>query len=368
MSWRASSLTLWLLLAAAVGCDTRPTPAKQQPAEPTPAPPVHVSTLSQTTLTPTAAGTAEIEAQREALLAAEAAGRVVWIGFDEGSEVKAGQVLLRVDLGRADAQLKAAQSAIAQAEAQLAQAERERELAERLVQQGSLPQQKLDSARDAERIAHAAVDSAHAQAGVSRRGLKDAVVRAPFAGTIRSRDVELGEFVSPGKPVAALVNADELQAQVLLDPRQALDVKLGAEVQIQVYARPDEVFAGRVTRVSEVVDPRTRKLPVDVEVLDPNGRLRPGLVGRFDVQVGEPRPAVMVPESAVFERFSQRYVYVLSDGRAERRPVRLGEAREGTVEILEGAKAGDRVIVRGIDRVVDGHPVRVVDAPVAEAG
>ena len=93
----------------------------------------------------------------------------------------------------------------------------------------------------------------------------------------------------PGSPMLSLADTSLLKARVLLDPREAIDVTVGSRATISVYARPDEVFTGRVVRVGEVIDPRTRRLPVEIELDDHGGRLRPGLVAKFEVVTGEPK-------------------------------------------------------------------------------
>ena len=353
---------LWL----AVAC--QPPKAPPKPEETRTAPPVHTGRVKAATRSPVAEGTAEIAAKRSATVRAEAAGRIVHVGFEVGDRVKRGASLVRLDIGRTSLSLKASTAAADQAAAQLEQRVRERELAERLAQQGSMAQRDLDRAQDAERIARAALQTARAQTGVTERGLADATVRAPFNGTVAERYVELGEYLSPGAQVALVVDAQGLEAEVLLDPRKALDVQPGAAATVTVFARGDEHFDAKVTRVGDVVDARTRKLPVEVEISDPSDRLRPGLIGRVAVEVGEPRTLLQVDDDAVFERFEQDFVYVLEGETAHRRQVQLGEVHQGQVEVLEGLAEGETVLTRGIERVADGHAVHVVEPPAQPKG
>ena len=347
------------LIAAivALGCGA-PTEAEEAPAPP----PVHVDVVSSTTRVPVAAGTSSLEALRRATLSVEAPGRVVALEMEAGQRVDAADVLLRLDVGRTAVAAAAASAAVTQAEASLAQAERERSLAERLAQSGSASRRSLEQAQDATSIATAALATARAQSRVTRRGLTEAVLRAPFAGTIVERRVEMGEYVAPGSPVAVLKDISALHADVLLDPREALDVTPGARVTARVFARPDERFEGEVLRVGEAVDAQTRRLPVEVEIRDPDRRLRPGLVARFEVEIGEPSTVLTVDADTSFERFELTQVYVVdADDVAHRRTVTLGPIRDGRSAVLTGLEEGERVVVEGQDRVLDGEPVRVVD-------
>lgn len=359
----ASMWRIATCLLVALGCG-----GEEASEEPAPPPPVHVDAVRTTRRVPSTGGTAALEPLRQATLSVEAPGRVVEVAMERGQAVAAGDVLLRLDVGRTAVAARAAAANVSQAEAALAQASRERALAQRLVGSGSASRRSLEQAEDAESLAEAALAAARAQANVTRRGLTEAVLRAPFDGTVVERRVERGEYVAPGTPVATLMDASVLRAEVLLDPREALDVRPGATVTAEVFARPDERFEGEVLRVGEAVDPETRRLPVEVEIRDPEHRVRPGLVARFEVRTGEPRDVPTVDAAAAFERFELTQVYVVDDdGVAHRRTVELGPVVDGRAEVLEGLTAGARVVVDGQDRVLDGEPVRVVEPP-AEGG
>jgi membrane fusion protein (multidrug efflux system) len=343
------------LAAAAIGC-TGTAPAATE----APPPPVHATTIEPEAVTPISTSTAEILANRQSNMRSETAGRVVDVLVEAGDRAKEGQVLLRLDVGRPASAAQAANAAVAQSEARLNQAQREQARTEKLVQTGGLPEQRLDDAEDAVRLASAARDAARAEARLARRGLTEAVVRAPFGGTIVERTVELGEYLAPGSPLLTLADTSLLKARVLLDPREAIDVTVGSKAVISVYARPGEEFGGKVVRVGEVIDPRTRRLPVEIELDDHGGRLRPGLVARFAVETGEPKMVIRVPLEGVFERFGSQHVYVIADGIARRRSIVLGTVGAGFAEVAEGIEPGETVVSKGVTRVVDGSKVQVV--------
>ena len=349
-----------LVLALGASCATE-APAAQS----APPPPVHTATLRRESLIPTSTATAEILANRESDMRAETSGRVVATYVDGGDRVEAGEILIRLDVGRTASAVQAAQAALTQSDARLQQAERELARTERLVATGGLPEQRLDDARDAVGMATAARVAARAEAKLARRGLTEAVVRAPFDGTVVERAIEVGEWASPGSALLTLADTSRLKARVLLDPREALDVEVGSKADVLAFARPNERFAGRVVRVGEVIDPRTRRLPVEIEIDDPKGRLRPGLVGRFVVETGDPKFVLRVPLESIFERFDRQHVYVVEDGIARRRAVTLGPVRNRFAEITDGLADGDAVVVKGVARVVDGSEVLVV--PVDDA-
>lgn len=346
--------------ATLLGCGDEPPPAE------TPAPPpVQLGEARTERQTPYSTSTAEIVARQMATLRAEAAGRVIALRVERGERVRAGQILAKLDTGRTAAAVGAANAGIEQAEAAFAQAQRERELVVRLERAGSASRQQLDQAEDGVRLARAALSSARAQLRLTRRGLTEAVLRAPFSGTVVETPVNLGEFVAPGAPMVVVVDTSRLEARVLLDPREALDVEVGASALVDVFARDGERFEGRVLRVSDVVDSRTRRLPIEVEVLDPEARLRPGLMARVSVQTGAEREALTVATRAVVERFGDTYVFQVRDGVAVRVPVTVERATQrglaqGRTIVSSGLQPGDRIIVSGLDRVVAGGNVTVV--------
>lgn len=350
--WRFLLLLWW---AAALGCTAAAPGATEAPP-----PPVHVVQIEPETVTPISEATAEILANRQSNLRSETAGRVLQVSIEEGDRVEEGQVLLRLDVGRSASAAQAAEAAVAESEARLDQARREQARTNQLVQSGGLPERRLDDAEDAVRLTGAARDAARAQARLARRGVTDAVVRAPFSGTIVERSVELGEYVAPGSPLLTLADTHVLKARVLLDPREAIDVKVGAKAFVSVYARPGETFTGKVVHVGEVIDPRTRRLPVEIQLDDGGERLRPGLVAKFYVETGEARVVIRVPLEGVFERFGSQDVYVIEDGIAKRRAIVLGPVRGGFGEVMEGLQPGETVVSKGVTRVVDGSKVRVV--------
>ncbi len=353
---------LTLAFALGAGCAAE-APAASEP----PPPPVHAKTLEPEPMTPTSTSTAEVLANRQSDIRSETSGRVVAVYVEAGDRVDVGEVLLRLDVGRPASAVQAAQAAVAQSDARLHQAERERDRTERLVQTGGLPEQRLDDARDAVRMASAARDAARAEARLARRGLTEAVVRAPFEGTVVERAIEIGEWVAPGSPLLTLADTSLLKARVLLDPREALDVTVGSKVEVSVFARPGETFRGRVVRVGEVINPRTRRLPVEIEIDDPTTRLRPGLVARFTVETGDPKLVLRVPLEGVFERFGRQHVYVIEDGIAHRRTVSIGAVRGGFAEIEAGLNVGETVVTKGVARVVDASKVLVVPLEAATA-
>jgi membrane fusion protein (multidrug efflux system) len=237
-----------------------------------------------------------------------------------------------------------------------------------LKERSAASQSRLDEAETELRQAQARLAAADAQRGLAERALRDASVAAPFAGLLARRYVSVGDFVSAGQPLFDLVALDPIEVEFHLTERDSGRVSLGVPVEVRVTPFPDEMFPATVHVVSPRIDPATRTLRVKARLENRDGRLRPGLFARADLGVAEREGVPMLPEEAVLQRSDGAVVFVLrDDGRVERRGVRTGSFVEGFVEAVSGVRAGERVVVRGQSRLVDGLAVDVREADGSKA-
>jgi membrane fusion protein (multidrug efflux system) len=217
----------------------------------------------------------------------------------------------------------------------------------------------FDGARTTLEMASSRVRAAQARLGVAERALRDADVKAAFAGLIAKRHVSRGEFVRPGTPLVELVATDPVEVEFHLSEVDSQRVAKGQRVEVRVAPLPDEVFEARVTMVAPTIDSSTRTLRVKAQLDNAGGRLRPGLFARVDLGIAQRSGVILVPETAVLQRARGPIVYVLTDGdRVERRSVETGVHRDGAIEIASGLAPGDSVVVLGNVRLVDGAAVR----------
>lgn len=356
-----SRITTALFGAVLAACgDPAPPPA------PPPAP-VRVALVTLESRPPRVEVTAPVRAERRATLRAETAGRVTDAPFRAGASVSEGEVLVRLGVPRTAIGVSQARARVSQTQASLRQATRARADAEALAAQGANTSNAVEQARDREAEARARVAEAEAGLRAARAGLSESVLRAPFDGVLADFRVNVGEYLGPGAEVAILVDRSSLEAELLLDPVEARATTAQSEVMVRTTGPGAQTFIGRVTFVGEVLDPRSRRLPVRVAIDDPEGVLRPGEVATFDVPVGASRDVVLLPERAITRRVGRTQVFVVADGVATARDVRLGDVRGGEAEILEGLRASENVVVGGVDRVVSGATVRVVEDEAVEA-
>lgn len=287
-------------------------------------------------------------------ITAKISDRVTAIRFQEGQQVRAGDVLVELDNAEERADLAAAEAALADARSQF---KRSRELYETK----ALSEAQLDQLQ-------ATLSTNEARVAAARSRLNDTIVRAPFAGRVGLRNVSLGGLVNPGAVMTTLDDLSVMKLDFAVPEVFLATLRPGQQVAARSAAYGGQVFTGRVSSIDTRIDPVTRSVSVRATMDNPDGRLRPGMFMTVTLTRAEGE-ALMLPEASVVPEDTQHYVFVVEDGRAVRRTVELGRRRPGEVEILGGVTAEDAVIVDGTVNVRDGTVVRIIagadSAPVA---
>ena len=304
----------------------------------------------------------ELQARDETSVAAEVAGRVTRILVDEGGAVTGDGVVLEIDPERRKLELDTAVAQLAQAQASLEKDRRQTERVRELFQSNVSSKAALDEAETALRLAVAHAEAQRAQRGVAQRALDDASVRAPFAGLLSHRHVNVGEFVQTGTKLFDMVSLDPVEVVFHLPEIDSARVQLGQPVDVTLSPFPGEVFRGQVSVIAPTIDTATRTLRVKAVIPNPDGKLRPGLFARASLGVELRRGLIMVPEDALLERSDGRVLFVVGEGNRVRRLVaEIGVAHDGLVEVRGGVAPGDRVVRRGHDKLVGGEVVALRD-------
>lgn len=288
---------------------------------------------------------ANLVAEDEVKLVAEAEGRVIELLAEEGAYVQKGQKLVQID--RADAQLAVQKAELGVRNASLAWERTEKMAAEKLVSP-----QEIDKARYERDVAKHALDEA-------RRRLDKTEVRAPFTGKVTLRSVQNGQTVKPGDALFVLADYDPLVARIFLPEREVLDLKPGQDAQMSLKAREDVRFRGRIQRISPVVDTQSGTVKVTVEALQPPASVRPGAFVTVGLVRETRAAALLVPKPAVIRELSEAFVYVADGDKAKKKAVQTGLEEGDKVEILGGLDKADKVVTSGQGALKDGSPIRV---------
>jgi membrane fusion protein, multidrug efflux system len=292
-----------------------------------------------------------VEANRDVMVAAEESGVIRAFPVPRGARVQAGQPLARID----DAVLRAQLDQV-EAEAELARETYERR--RRLFEQDQVGSElNVIEARSR-------AESAAAQARSLRTRLERTAIRAPIAGTVESREVEVGSTVSPGTPVARIVDLSVVKVTAGVPERFAADLGVGDEVRVGIGERGRAEHTGRLAFVGLAVAERGRTFPIEVEIRDPEAGLRPGMTANLRLPRRVIADAILIPQAAMLRDEGGFFVYVVEERGGEqvavRREVMAGATEGGRVLVEAGLQPGERVVVVGQQRVAHGDRVRLV--------
>ena len=352
--FQVRALTLGGLIAVLSACGARDEAGNSAPAG---RPPTSVVAIEVATerVAETLSLVGTIEANEMVEIKAETIGIVEDIVFEEGQDVAAGDVLIRLDR-------KKLESALEESSANLRLSESE------LLRNKQLYGEELISRQEYDQSA-ARVETLSAVVELRKRELRDAQVLAPFAGVVGARNVSPGQVITREQTLTWLVDLDPVKVTFNVPERFLQVAKKEQRVAIKVAAYPDRIFDGEVYFVAPFVDTQTRNIEVKALVPNPDRLLIPGMFANLELTLTIREQALVIPEMAVFRTMEDdlAMVYVIgSEGVAEMRTVKIGERLPGKVEVLTGLKPGELVITEGTQKIGPGAPVaRSVQEPVA---
>ena len=324
--------------------------------------PVEVAQATRRAVAASYSGTTTLEALGESQVVAKTSGVALAVLVEEGQVVRAGQALVRLDPDRPRLQ-------VAQAAAQMHKLENNYRRAQQLVEQ------RMISANDVDQIKYD-LENARAVYRAASLELSYTTITAPISGVVASRSIKSGNFVQINSPIIRIVDSAQLEATLNVPEREIAKLKPGQAVGLAVDALPGKQFTGTVDRVAPVVDNGTGTFRV-VASFPGNGELQPGMFSRLDINYDQRADALVVPRTALLEDGGEPAVYVVRDGKAQRTVLKLGYNDAGWVEVREGLKPGDQVVIAGKAALREGSAVQVIGqdkkpatvakAPAAEA-
>jgi cobalt-zinc-cadmium efflux system membrane fusion protein len=291
-------------------------------------------------------------------------GRVIKVQVKVGDRVREGQILAEIhthDVHEAGANLVQARANLTQKKNQAAFARTSYDRADRLYQAKALSKQELDRARvefesSQQDVVHAEAELERARGHLELLGLApdkldyDAPVfiRAPESGVIMQRQITTGASVNPGDHLFTISELGQLWVLAEVEEKRLAQLRVGAPVTIEVAAFPGQGFPGKIARIGDVLNPQTRMIEVRCLVDNRSGRLKPEMYAVTRIAAGEKTLALVVPKAAIQDVGGQSVVFVAREGQSyQKKIVRLGREDGDQVEILEGLKAGEKVVSTG---------------------
>jgi RND family efflux transporter MFP subunit len=347
-------------------------------------PDVRVATVRASGATMSVTWPGTTEAFEQANIFARASGYISKRDVDIGSRVKAGDLLVEITAPELDHQIAQAQGTLAQLEAGLQQAIANRDLAQvtwnrdsPLVQKGWVTPQQGDTDRLNLQARVAAVDVASANVKAQKAQLqvlqqqKDyQSVVAPFDGVITQRNIDVGALVqadaTSGTFLFTLMKSDVLRIQLYVPQDQAFGVAPGVDAVVRVPELPGREFPGTVTRIADALQPGTRTLLTEIDVPNPEHALSPGVYCYVELKIPRKTPSLIVPSEAIVFNREGLTVAVVEDGVVHFHKVNVVRDFGTTVEVNEGVKDGDQVIMNPAVDLTDGHKVNIRSGPPAQ--
>jgi RND family efflux transporter MFP subunit len=319
----------------------------------------------------------------EVTVSSELEGVIARITIDLGSSVRQGDVIVEIDprdfklrVQEAEAALKQVwvrlgipegqenfrpdqTATVKQAKASYDDALLRLNRSRQLRQENVVSQQDLDQAEANFRIADARYQGALEEArnlwmqleqrraalDIAHRHLEKTIIRAPISGGVTARHISAGERVKPGDPLVTLVKLNPLRMRGMVPEPYADRIVAGRSLTFTIDALPGKTFQGKIARLSPAINPETRALTIEAEVDNHSGQLRPGYFARAQVVINPQAKAVMVPKSAIVTYVGIVKVYVLEGDHVVERKVKLGATADTLVEIADGVRAGEQVVI-----------------------
>jgi RND family efflux transporter MFP subunit len=367
---------IWVAAAAALitGCQAPKAQQTAAPAEPAPvmAPVLTVATEPFLNIVPV---TGTLVSRTRVTVKAETMGRVTRFDKQEGEPVSAGEAVVWVNDENYQLALRQAQTALKVAEASLERARlleqhgiSEMERAQNLVNSGGITDKDLKSAQITRQDAKAQVTVAEAQCEearsvieVAQKRLRDAVIHSPVSGVIQRKFVNKGAYVEAPTELFSVVDNSLLEMESPVATADLGGIATGQRVTFTVNSYPGVKFEGRVVETAPEVDVETRSAKARIQIPGSGGKLKAGMFAEGEILTGASAHAVVIPATAVYRddrSAKSSYVFVVENGKATRRAVRIGREREGKLEIVDGLKAGDSLISEQSIEIAEGVRVQ----------
>lgn len=300
--------------------------------------------------------TGQLIGRNDAEIAADAVGKVMEAPVERGTEVAAGDVLVKLDDRQAKLGLAEAEAALEMAQARLLLAKNEQERNAPLAKNRAIAEADFQRLRTDTTARDADVAAAAARRDMARKTLTDSVIRAPFAGVVAERMVEPGEYVKADSKVARVVDLATLRLVLNVPETEVGRLAAGQTVEFTTAAFPGRTFKGTLKFLGAAMREASRDLVVEAEVENRDGLLRPGFFCNARIRLSEEKAAVAPAEALRGEGSRRRLFVVAKNNTLSERLVEIGETIEGFVEIRRGAATGETVVLQPGADAVDGAP------------
>ena len=300
-----------------------------------------------------------VEALKVSTVASEVAGLVVEFSAREGTAISKGQPLARLRRENHQLNLTSAEAQVKEDEARHKLAERNLERTRELFNTKDVSQKQLDDAQFELNAWQGRVEKQAAEIAKIKDELARLTIVAPFSGVVVREFTELGQWLAEGGPVVELMALDEMDVVAEVPERYFNSLKRGARTQVFFEALSGLRVDGRVSAIIPRADPQARTFRAKIRIPNPGGRIGAGMLAQISLPEGTPYRAVVVPKDAVVTRGPQKFVFLVNGNNTTTEvPVQIGTGVGAWVEVQGGVQAGQKVVTRGNERLMNGQPVQ----------
>ncbi len=355
-----SLLITWLTLLclALIACDEKPVKAIQPASEQVVS--VNVIALQLQRWSQDINTFGSLESTEEVSISIDYTGTVDEIHFDEGQNIKAGQVLVRMDDSKQQLRLKQATANADGARAQLERTQSTYNRHRSLVADNLLSKERFKLSQAEFESAKAGLQQAVAAQSLAQQELKQTVIIAAVDGIVKSRNVEVGQTVLPGTSLGVVQVTDTMRVVTYVTEREVNSLRIGDQATMTTPGIPGRIYAARIALIGSSADPRSGNFTVKLAVNNEQGLLRQGMSARIKLSSIQQNDVLLLPRAAMVDRNRRRVVYTAVNGRAKEIEPVLGVSSGELMPVLAGLQAGDQVIVDRLDLIINDKPIELV--------
>jgi RND family efflux transporter MFP subunit len=348
----AALIVLPVLLIGACGKNDAKVPAER-------AINVQVKAVETKSLRPFIETIGSLKAFEQVVASSEIEGILRTTNVEEGAFVSKGALLATVEDRDYASELRRVEFALKQAEATLVNTKAEFGRKETLYKEELVTKQQFDDVAMRMAVADAELERSRAALAIARERYSKTRILAPMSGYISEKKISQGEYVRNGTPLYVLVQIDPMKLLFTVSEKEIGRLKINQEVQLRVDAYPEKEFRGRVSIIYPTMDERTRSLQVEARVSNPDRLLKPGLFAKVILYTAEAKDTLVVPVTSVLYEGKKLKVFVTEGEQAKERIIQVGNKYDDLLEVKDGLKSGEMLVVAGQQNLSEGAKVNV---------
>ncbi|MDD5171100.1 MAG: efflux RND transporter periplasmic adaptor subunit [Syntrophales bacterium] len=337
-----------------IGCSK-----KEEKAAPEKVVNIRTATVEKKTLRPYVEAVGTLKAYEEVLVSTEIDGILKRLHVVEGSRVAKGSLIAEIKETDYVLAVRQAEAALRQSRANLKNTRQEYERKDALFKEQLVTRQQFDDVVARLEVAECDMDRSISTLDLAKEKLTKTRIFAPIAGGVKEKRAAAGDFIKNGGPIASIIQTDPLKLNFTVVEKDVGKLRAGQDVTFQVDSFPNQTFQGKLKNIFANMDERTRSLQVEALVPNSNDTLKSGLFARVILYTGVPRETVAIPITAILYEASDLKVFIVENGRAVERPIRVGQKFGQSMEITEGLKGGEMLVVTGQNNLAKGVKVDV---------